>query len=102
MDYYIYNPKTNDFTNQFVIMAGNSNSKSIISQHSKQNIPVTKIHYFLWPLVFGVNLYDFLSLCHLVPTHSLHLSRPYLMSTSSFQVFHKPQTKPYDLPMICN
>ncbi|XP_049311682.1 uncharacterized protein LOC105222956 [Bactrocera dorsalis] len=102
MDYFIYDPKTDDFTNKSVIMTRSTNSKALLTQNSKQRIPAKKIRYFLWPFVLGVNLYDFLALCHLVPTHSLHLSRPFLMSTSPFQVFHKTQTQEYDLPMISN
>ncbi|XP_036338666.1 uncharacterized protein LOC118748400 [Rhagoletis pomonella] len=82
-----------DFIDSAVVMSRNSNSKALISQASYNIIPLMKkMRYVLWPFVFGVNLYDFLGLCHLVPTHTLHLSRPFLMSTSTFQVFQKTQT----------
>ncbi|XP_017481324.1 PREDICTED: uncharacterized protein LOC108370506 [Rhagoletis zephyria] len=89
---YTYDRKAEDFIDSAVVMSRNSNSKALISQKSNGQTTRKKMHYVLWPFVFGVNLYDFLGLCHLVPTHTLHLSRPFLMSTSTFQVFQKTQT----------
>ncbi|XP_037822098.1 uncharacterized protein LOC119610805 [Lucilia sericata] len=40
-----------------------------------------------WPVILGTILGDFLSLCHLLPTHSQHLYRPYMLSVAQFKVF---------------
>ncbi|XP_054728188.1 uncharacterized protein LOC129237446 [Anastrepha obliqua] len=102
MEYNIYDSKTEDSTRSTIAMSRSTNSKALLSQNSHGQTRTKKIRYFFWPFVFGVNLYDFLGLCNLVPTHSLHLSRPFLMSTSKFQVFHKSQSQAHDLPTISN
>uniref|UniRef100_A0A1A9W350 Uncharacterized protein n=1 Tax=Glossina brevipalpis TaxID=37001 RepID=A0A1A9W350_9MUSC len=38
-----------------------------------------------WPVLVGAILFDFLALCNLVPTHSQHLYRPYMLSGVQFK-----------------
>ncbi|XP_067637725.1 uncharacterized protein [Eurosta solidaginis] len=97
MNYYIYDTKTEDFDDRSPVMSRSTNSsKALLTKDSSE----LRIHYILWPFIIAVNLYDFLGLCHLVPTHNLHLYRPFMMSTSSFQVFHRTQAQTMNLPMI--
>lgn len=42
---------------------------------------------FFWHIAFGAAICDLLGLCHLIPSHSQHLYRPYMLSMVKFKVF---------------
>ncbi|XP_037934621.1 uncharacterized protein LOC119668980 [Teleopsis dalmanni] len=48
------------------------------------------INILFWTMVIGVNVYDFLGLCHLVPRHYTHVYRPFQDSASTY-IFYNPR-----------